>query len=95
MERSYKSIESVMAENIGLQFPQSFYRGEDVGGIENDTLYIATQLKRLTMAQRAKACEAYDMVYAEHGRYEANTRLRNFADRCEKANLGVVTRFGG
>lgn len=94
INRSWDHVEVVMRDNLNLPFPSAYYMAEAVGGLDNDALYISDQLRRLTMAQRSRAVAAYEEVYTEHGRYSANTRLREFADRCEKANKGVVKRFG-
>lgn len=72
----------------GLAMPEKWYRGEYSNGKDNDGEFVMEQLARLTWAQRAKAVLAYDEVFEQEGRYAANTRLRAFADRCEKANQG-------
>ncbi len=84
--RPLNEIERITA---GLPMPENFYRAEGNSGIDNDGLYISDQLSRLTLAQRSKAAEAYGNLYVnEDSRWECNTRLRQFADKCSNANKG-------
>lgn len=89
IHNDWAPLKEVERMSSGLPMPENFYRAEHNGGKDNDGLYVHDQLSRLTLAQRSKAAEAYDNLYkGVDSRWECNTRLRQFADRCCSANSG-------
>lgn len=94
-DKSWLPVDMVMEKARGLPFPDNFYKAENIGGLENDALFISQQLARLTLHQRAKAAAAYSEAYTGLGsRWDCNTRLRKFCDRCEEASKGITKKFG-
>lgn len=92
-ERQWAPIEEVETMNVGLPLPENYYKAEMVDGYYNDLLWIADQLSKLTLSQRARAAEAYSEAY--HGdecRRECNQRLRAFVERCQAVNMGKVSK---
>ena len=69
--------------------PDNYWKAEHNGGVDNDGFFLHTQLSRLTIAQRSRAAMLYDDLYEGlSNRAECNNRLRDYCDKCEKANRG-------
>lgn len=91
--QDWAPLAEVEKMSSGLPMPEAYYMAEHYQGCDNDGLYIHTQLSRLTLPQRSKAAEAYGNLYAGmDSRCECNTRLREFADSCERSNAGKVSK---
>jgi homoserine acetyltransferase len=88
----WESVDKIERRNAGLPFPKYWYKGEYSNGQDHDGMHITEQLGRLTIMQRSKAAEAYGNLYAGvDSRFECNSRLRAFADRCCSANSGKTS----
>ena len=87
----WKSVAAIEKLSMSLPFPENYYRGEYSDGQDHDGNYILEQLSKLTIMQRQRASEGYSNAYTGlPTRFECNTRLRAFVERCENTNRGVV-----
>lgn len=68
--------------------PKHYYKAEHVGGLGKDDAYILEQLAEINFKQKENACIAYSKIFIEQGRSIANTRLREYVNKCKSKNNG-------
>ena len=86
---------------IAITLPEHYYKAEHLracaydGFIKagtDDKEWLTEILSGMNFMQKERAVEKYSEVYLEGGRSEANSRIREFAERCKLLKSGNVIK---